>query len=138
MVLTMTNRGINKYIKYVIKSPAVFIIYMSLSLAVIFILAYFTSSYIFITVDGLICGETILIDEKINKDTNFIFVYVDRNDGMFLLEITETIHEEHQTIFAFLCDNEFFDKNHERIHVEIPIEEITMFERIFIRGGRVR
>lgn len=134
----MNKRFVNAYVKYTTKNPFIFFGVILVGVLSIVLLALITKTGVVISVDGTIDNYAIIINEKADSYTGFIYAYSDRNERMYSIEISETIHEEGQTIFLLKGKDEFISTmNQKEIKVDIPVREMTIFERVFLKGGKV-
>mgnify|MGYP000861549520 CR=1 FL=1 len=86
----------------------------------------------------MVDDHSITVSGKVDSYTGFIYAYNDRNDQMYSIEISETVYEEGQTRFLLKGDNEYIaTMNQQEIKVDVPMREMTIFERVFLKGGKV-
>ena len=134
----MEKRFINTYVKYVAKKPILFFAMIGVFVFFILFVSLTTKTSLFQSYEGLILGDTIVINAEINTVPENIYVYENRNEAVFLLNIDGIEHEDNSTIL-------FIDKSMElhgltaaeSIKIDIPVGEISLFERIFLKGGKV-
>lgn len=134
----MKNYFINTYVKYTAKKPILFIAMIFIGVFSIIILSLSTKTSVVLTSDGVVDDRSIVVFGKMDSHTGFIYAYNDRNDQVYSVEISETVYEEGETIFILKGDNEYIaTMNQQEIKVDIPIREMTIFERVFLKGGKV-
>ena len=134
----MSKKLINTYVKYTAKKPVLFFVMILVGVLSIVILSLSTKTNIVITYDGTVEENEIIINGDVDSYTGSIYAYSDRNVGMYSVEITETIHRDGKTIFLLKDDNEYILlMNQQEIKIDIPIHEITIFERVLLKGGKV-
>lgn len=134
----MSKKFINTYVKYTAKKPILFFAMILVGVLSIVILALTTKTIVIFTGDGVVDGYSIVVNGNIDTYTGFIYAYSDRNERMYSVEIFETIHEEEQTIFLLKGNDEYISTmNQKEIKIDIPIREMTIFERVFLKGGKV-
>jgi len=137
MEFTMNKNLVNTYIKYTVKKPILFFTMIIINLLLIIILALLTKTSVIVTHDGVLNNQTIIINDLIISYTGYIYIYNNRNENVYSIAIYETIYQEEKTIFIFEDNIEFSSLiNQKQIKVDIPIREITIFERLFLRGGK--
>lgn len=134
----MNKKFINAYVKYTAKKPILFFAMIFIGVFSILILSFSTKTSIVFTSDGVVNDHSIMVSGKVDSYTGFIYAYNDRNDQVYSVEISETVHAGEQTIFLLKGDNEYITAmNQQEIKVDIPMREMTIFERVFLKGGKV-
>lgn len=133
------NKGfINAYVKYTVKKPIIFFAVVFIGVLSIILLALSTKTSMLFSCDGVVNDYSIIINGNIDSYTSYIYVYSDRSDKIYSVEILETIHKNKQTVFFLKDENDYISKtNQQKINVDIPIRAITIFERVFLKGGKV-
>lgn len=134
----MNNKFINTYVKYTAKKPILFFTMIIIGVLSIIILSLSTKTSVVITSDGVVNDYSITVSGKVDSYTDFIYTYNDRNDQVYIVKISETVHEGEQTIFFLKGNNEYIvAMNQQEIKIDIPVREMTIFERVFLKGGKV-
>lgn len=134
----MNKKYINTYVKYTVKKPILFFAMIIINIFLIISLSLSTKTSVMLTIDGVVYDRSIVVSGKVDLDTGFIYAYNDRNDQVHSVEISETFYEEGKTIFLLKGDNEYIaTMNQCEIKVDIPVREITIFERVFLKGGKI-
>ena len=134
----MSKKIIDAYVKYTAKKPILFFAMIVIGVLSIFILSLSTKTSVVVSNDGIVNSYSVTINGEIDSYTGFIYVYNDRNDRVYSIEISETIHKNGQTIFFTEDENEYISTiNQQKIKVDVPIREVTIFERVFLKGGRM-
>lgn len=134
----MKKRFIKFYIKYTTKIPILFFSVILFGVMTIVSLSLLTKTSVIISSDCVINNCSIIVDGKIESHTGFIYVYSDRNEQIYSVEVYETNYENNKTIFLVKGNHEFIsDMNKKEIKVDIPIREITILERVFLKGGKI-
>lgn len=133
----MNKKFVNAYIKYTAKTPILFFTMIIVGVLSIILLSLTTKTNIVVSTDATLEDNAVIVDGIFDTNTGFIYIYTNRNDHVFSVEISETVHSDSITIF-YLDKNDLFANIIQRdIGVDIPIREITIFERVFLRGGRI-
>lgn len=134
----MKNNFINTYVKYTTKKPILFFAMIFIGVISIIILSLSTKTSVVLTSDGVVNDRSIVVSGKMDSYTGFIYAYNDRNDQVYSVEIFETVHIGEQTVFLLKGDNEYITTMNQReIKVDIPMREMTIFERVFLKGGKI-
>jgi len=133
----MNKKLINTYIKYTAKTPILFFAMIIIGVLAIVILSLTTKTNIVVSTDATFENSTVIVDGIFDTYTGFIYIYTNRNEYVFSVGISETIHSDSITIFH-LSENDFVSNINQRdIGVDIPTREITIFERVFLKAGRI-
>jgi len=134
----MGKRFINTYVKYVVKKPILFFAMIGVFVFLILYVSLTTQTSLIQSYEGLIFGDTIVINAEINTVPENIYVYENRNEAVYLINIDGIVHEDNLTILSI---GNFIELHGltaaESIKIDIPVGEISLFERIFLKGGKV-
>ena len=133
----MNKRLINTYVKYTAKKPILFFAMIIIFLFVIISLTLSTKTNVIIIREGTVDDNIIIINGIYSSHAGRLYVYTNRNEAVHHITIAETIHQYGKTFFVFEDNVEFLGKIEQQISVDIPVREITIFERLFLRGGRI-
>lgn len=134
----MKKKFINTYVKYTAKKPILFFAMIFIGVFLIIILSLTTKTSVVLTSDGMVDDHSITVFGKVDSYTGFIYTYNDRNDQVYSIKISETVYEEGQTRFLLKGDNEYITTmNQQEIKVDVPMREMTIFECVFLKGGKV-
>ena len=135
----MNKKFVNTYVKYTAKKPLLFFAMILVGVLSITILALSTKTSLMLSANGVVNGYSIVFNGEADSSyTGFIYVYSDRNEGVYSVEVLKTIHEKEQTIFLLDDNNGYISTmNQQEIKIDIPIREMTIFERVFLKGGKV-
>lgn len=132
----MTKKFANTYVEYVAKKPIIFIgailIYVSLIISITLSVKTNVSKQYNVSLKQ----ETIVVEELIDLYKDVVFLYNDRNEQVYKVEVNRIEHVEDKTIFHLADKGELDSISGEKVYADIPIEEISLFERIFVRGGK--
>jgi hypothetical protein len=134
----MGKRFINTYVKYVAKKPILFFAMVCVFVFFILFLSLTTKTSLIQTYDGTMTGNSIVVNTEIKTAPDKIYVYENRNEAVFLVSVTNIDHNDSTTTF-FLNDGTELSEisNTGIVKIDIPIGEISLFERIFLKGGKV-
>ncbi len=124
------------YFKYTVKKPILFFAVIAFNVILIMIIAFLTKTSEVITCEAIIEGNHVIVFDNVESHTGYIYVYSDRNEHVYCIEVAQKKAENGGTVFYPITQEDFalLDKNN--IHADVPIEEISLFERIFMRGGK--
>ena len=126
----------NTYVKYVAKKPVLFLGLLIVSVAIIMILTLTTKTNLVVTYDAVIDEECIRVNDAVTPCKNFLYVYSNRNEYVYRIEMTDRHYDEDSTTFSVIITDELTQLKQQDIQVDIPVKEISLFERIFLRGGK--
>ena len=134
----MGKRFINTYVKYVVKKPILFFAMIGVFVFLILFVSLTTKTSLIQSYEGLIFGDTIVINAEINTVPENIYVYENRNEAVYLVNIKSMEHEDNSTVLIIGNNTELHGlPAAENIKIDIPVDEITLFERVFLKGGKV-
>ena len=134
----MGKRFINTYVKYVAKKPILFFSMIGVFIFFILFVSLTTKTSLIQSYEGLILGDTIVINAEINTVPENIYIYENRNEAVYLINIDSIEHEDNLTILSIGTIAELHGLSAaESIKIDIPVGEISLFERIFLKGGKV-
>ena len=134
----MGKRFINAYVKYVAKKPVLFFAMIGIFVFFILFVSLTTKTSLIQSYEGLILGDTIVINAGINIVPENIYVYENRNEAVYLLIIDGIEREDNSTILFIGNDAGLHGlAAAESVKIDIPVGEISLFERIFLKGGKV-
>ena len=134
----MGKRFINTYIKYTAKKPILFFLMIGVFLFFIFFISLTTKTSVIKSYDATIAGNTIVINAEIDSAPDKIYVYVNRNEAVFLINVKSINRTNNKTVLIIDNEVELHELfSVENITIDVPVSEITLFERVFLRGGKV-
>lgn len=125
----------NIYVKYTAKKPILFFLLVLVSVSLILFLTVTTKTNLFLTCDASIERDKIIVDGLMESCTGQLYVYDNREEQIYPVEINETVQDDGTTIF-YIADAEALSGLPREVKADIPADEISLFERIFIRGGK--
>ena len=83
-------------------------------------------------------GNSIVINAEIDAAPDKIYVYENRNEAVYLINVKNMERKDDATMLFIDSGTEFFELSAaENIKIDIPIGEITLFERVFLKGGKI-
>ena len=134
----MGKRFINTYIKYTAKKPILFFLMIGVFLFFIFFISLTTKTSVIKSYDATIAGNTIVINAEIDSAPDKIYVYVNRNEAVFLINVKSINRTNNKTVLIIDNEVELHELfSVENITIDVPVSEMTLFERVFLRGGKV-
>ena len=124
------------YVKYVVKKPVLFGALIFISITIIIIMTLTTKINLIVSYDAIIDKDTIKIEKVIEPYANYLYVYSNRNEYVYRFEVRGIKYEKDSTTIFIVASNEVDGLEQQGIQVDIPMKEISLFERIFERGER--
>ena len=130
------------YLNYAIKKPYLFFLFVSIGIGTILFLLMTTKVPVISTHTARIeksqdqyllsCDEAIF-GTKIDT----IFLYKDKNENTYKISDYEVLNEN-QILIRHIDDSILtsIDDNFIAINIEVSLRDTTLFEEIFIQGGR--
>lgn len=125
----------NTYVKYTVKKPVLFFLLIFVSVGLILLLSITTKTNLFLTCDASIDRDKIIVDGLVESCTGQLYVYDNREERIYPVAISRTVQDGGTTIF-YITDTEALVNLPREVKADIPADEISLFERIFIRGGK--
>lgn len=133
----MSKKLINTYVTYTSKKPLIVISVILLGMFLILYMTLSTKTNIIKTYNGSISGNSVTISAKLDKIPDMLYIYKDRNEAIYSVKVVNAEHKAKATVIAVSTDSQTVPfKESDHIKVDIPIGEITLFERVFLKGGK--
>lgn len=134
----MGKRFINTYIKYTAKKPILFFVMIGVFVFFILFVSLTTKTSLVQSYEGIMSGDTIVINAEINTAPEKIYIYENRNEAVFLINVKSMEYEDNSTMLFVDNDAGLLGlSDAKNIKIDIPVGEITLFERVFLKGGKV-
>jgi len=132
------RKFINVYIKYTAKTPTLVIAMIVFFVSLILCISLTTKTNLYQTFDGALLGESIVIEKEIDTLPEVVYIYENRNEAVFPVNIEYFETKDYTTILSISCTNDAFRlTSSENFKIDVLIGEITLFERVFMKGGKV-
>lgn len=124
------------YTKYIVKSHVIFYSYLVFFILLFLMMTTTLQLEVRSAYPGDFKGKEIVISSTSEIDilNDKIFVYVDKNQEMRVLEV-ETAKYQEGAMHFFLTEEQDFVKG--RVTVEVTCEKCSLFQRIFRKAGGV-
>jgi hypothetical protein len=126
----------DKCINKIAKNSFVFFSIVIISITLILMLSISIKTDNIITKEASISNNIICIETEVKIDGDNIFVYSDRNEKVYIIRIEEFYYKDGCTYIVANSNDVLGVWNLAKINVDIPVGQSTLFERIFIRGGK--
>ncbi len=136
----MKQKLVKFYIKYTIHKPVLFIFVIAVGLFSILCLSFTTKTNVISTYDCYIENGIVYVSKKIETQLDVIYLYSDRNEAVYMCSVIKTQIIDDVTSFELSKEEGIVnlqDWNMQKMKIDIPCEEMTLFKRVFIKGGRV-
>lgn len=132
----MRKKYANLYVKMTAKSPLLFLMLILISIIFLFGVTLTTKVDVIKTYKVKIQNNKICI-QNVNEITwNEVYVYENRNEAVYKVKIEpEMIRQENNSLEISVNQLGFIPQS-DSINIDIPIQEITLFRRVFIQGGK--
>lgn len=131
----MKKKSANLYVKLTAKSAILFVLLILLSVTFILYITINTKVDVVRTYEGRIEGNQIIINNIRHYKLDKIYVYVNRNESVYTVDINKNLtFDNNCMIIDYDVDKFQFTSN--LVKVDIPIKKVTLFERVFMRGGK--
>ena len=132
------RRFINTYVKYTAKKPILLFAMIAFFISLILYISLTTKTNLYQTFDGVLSEDCITIDKDIYTVPEVVYVYENRNEAVFAVNVERFENRDNTTILhvSFADGSPELDPS-ENVKVDIQVGEITLFERVFVKGGKV-
>ncbi|CAH1209526.1 hypothetical protein PAECIP111893_03046 [Paenibacillus plantiphilus] len=133
----MNKKTANLYVRFTAQNPLPFIGFVALAVLSLFVLTMSTKLNVINTYDGVMNNQTIVIsDHEIANMPSKVYVYTNRNEKVYPMQMTSEVqYDAGNTILYVEGSGSESDLGH--VKVDVPIGETTLFERVFLKGGKV-
>ncbi len=128
------NKFARWYVKYIIKTPLVFYLFLSGGIALFLILSLRLKMDIMKTVEANVSGRKVVLEGEYDLLSNELYLYCNRNDEVFRFQIESWESAEGSTICT-AADEISLSGN---MNADIVIGSQTLLERIFVGTGEQR
>jgi len=134
----MNRRFINTYIKYTAKKPILFFMMIGTFLFSILFISLTTKTNLVKSYSGTMVGNSIIIDTEIKTIPYKIYAYSNKNEAVYMINIRNVERQNNKTVLFIGNYTELPDLiSAHNIYIDIPQNEISLFERVFLRGSKI-
>jgi len=134
----MNRRFINTYIKYTAKKPILFFTMIGVFLFSILFISLTTKTNIVKSFSGTMVGNSVIIETEININPYRIYAYVNRNEAVYMIDVNNIKLQNNKTVLLIGNYMELPELiSAKNIYIDIPFNEISLFERVFLRGSKI-
>lgn len=132
--IDMKQKITKLYLKYIVKSSKLFAVYVGIFIAVFLIMTMGLKLEIRTSYDAEMNGQEIkvLSEEKIKLTDKQVYVYIDRNQEVFPMEVSHTDYKN-GAMYFYLNNNQ--NKIFGSATLEITTQKRSLFESIFTKAG---
>lgn len=132
----MKKRTANLYVKMTAKSPVLFLALIFLSIVIILYITLSTKVDVIQTYDVRLEDNKIIVPETIHYKPDKVYIYENRNKVVYSIKVNpKDITYDDTSIIIPIKQNPF---EHELtdVKVDIAFKKVTLFERVFLHGGK--
>lgn len=120
------------------KSPTIFALVVFIHLISIFSLSIKTETYLFSTNTATIEEDVLVVQGEVNIIAEQIYIYSEKNSTVIKDRIICHEYLDGNTYIYISGNEDFLQQNGSKsVTVEIPAEKTTLFNRLFINGGKI-
>lgn len=132
----MRKKYANLYVKMTAKSPLLFLMLILISIIFLFGVTLTTKVDVIKTYKVKIQNNKICI-QNVNEITrNEVYVYENRNEAVYKVKIEpEMVRQENNSLEISVNQLGFIPQS-DSVNIDVPIQEITLFRRVFLQGGK--
>lgn len=139
--MTYTTKLSRWYVKHMIKSPILYYLFIALGVTGFLVFSANTKMSIKKTMDAEMSYKNNVffvnpIDEIPKEPFDYIYIYIEKNKEISFVS-DFTIYKD-QILINESANKKLYqliNKKTANVKVEIPIDKISLLEKIFIRGG---
>lgn len=131
----MNKKTANLFVKITAKNPATFIGVVLLGTFILLFLTISTKINVVRTYEASFDGQKIRIKNELIKMPKIIYVYSDKNESVYSVNVNGNVEYDSNSTIVNIEDLEI-NPDLEHIKVDIPVDETSLFSRVFLRGGR--
>jgi hypothetical protein len=132
----MDKKRANLYVKYTAKNPIVFISLIILAIIAILLLTFNTKVSIYSTYEGGFVGQAISIDGRVTVSGDSVYMYTNRNDAIYTAKVSSIEYHGEKTSIQIKDAQNLNNLDKGNMKIDIPVKQITLFQRVFLRGGK--
>ncbi|MGF7048142.1 hypothetical protein J2T13_002649 [Paenibacillus sp. DS2015] len=133
----MNKKKANMYVKLTAKNPVPFIGIVALAVLSLLFLTMSTKLSIINTYDGKMDKQKIVISNHvITNIPGKVYVYTNRNEKVYPMQTTDKVKYDAGATIIYVEGSEN-DPDIGNVKIDVPIGETTLFERVFLKGGKI-
>lgn len=132
----MKKKYANLYVKLTAKSPFLFLILILISIVFLFGVTLTTKVDVIETCNVKVENNKICIQNVTDIMLDEVYVYENRNEAVYKVKIEpEMVRQENNSLEISVNELGFIPQS-DFVNVDIPIQQITLFRRVFLQGGK--
>ncbi len=132
----MRKKYANLFVKMTAKSPLLFLLLILLSVLFLFGVTLTTKVDVIKTYNVKIENDKICIQNASDFMPDEVYVYENRNEAVYKIKIEpEMLSRENNSLEISVNQLSFIPQS-DYVYIDIPIQKITLFRRVFIQGGK--
>lgn len=132
----MRKKYANLFVKMTAKSPLLFLLLILLSVLFLFGVTLTTKVDVIKTYNVKIENNKICIQNASDFMPDEVYVYENRNEAVYKIKIEpEMVSRENNSLEISVNQLSFIPQS-DYVYIDIPIQKITLFRRVFIQGGK--
>lgn len=133
----MNKKLANLFVQITAKHPLPFIGCIVLGVGFILSLTLSTNVSVISTYDGSVKSGNIIIEHRVSDLRDKIYVYTNRNEAVYSIEITEDNVKYGSNLTIIQLEGNIDSVTTDKVKVDITIGKTTLFERVFLKGGKI-
>lgn len=132
----MRKKYANLFVKMTAKNPLLFLLLILLSVLFLFGVTLTTKVDVIKTYNVKIENDKICIQNASDFMLDEVYVYENRNEAVYKIKIEpEMVSRENNSLEISVNQLSFIPQS-DYVYIDIPIQKITLFRRVFIQGGK--
>lgn len=132
----MRKKRANLFVKLTAKSPLLFLLLIFISIIFLFGVTLTTKVDVIETYNAKVENNKICVQNVTDLPENEVYIYENRNEAVYkVITEPEMFSQENNSLEIPLNKLGFIPQS-DSVKVDISIQKITLFRRVFLQGGK--
>lgn len=132
----MRKKRANLFVKLTAKSPLLFLLLIFISIVFLFGVTLTTKVDVIETYNAKVENNKICVQNVTDLPENEIYIYENRNEAVYkVITEPEMFSQENNSLEIPLNKLGFIPQS-DSVKIDISIQKITLFRRVFLQGGK--
>lgn len=132
----MRKKYANQFVKMTAKSPLLFLILILISITFLFGVTLTTKVDVIRTYKVKVENNKICIRDVNDIPWNEVYVYENRNEAVYKVKIEPEMVRQESNSLEISVNQLGFIPQSDFVNIDVPIQKITLFRRVFLQGGK--
>ncbi len=132
----MRKKRANLFVKLTAKSPLLFLLLIFISIVFLFGVTLTTKVDVIETYNAKVENNKIYVQNVTDLPENEVYIYENRNEAVYkVITEPEMFSQENNSLEIPLNKLGFIPQS-DSVKIDISIQKITLFRRVFLQGGK--